>query len=354
MALKKTMIRIASAGLFLGGGGIVALGVGLGSGSEETPVVVTASDAALPETAPTPQEASLTPEQDAQPFAQIAPLGLTDAATEIALPILPDTADEVFEALAIPAMPQPIVLAADAPKGNARQLENEFDAECALEISAVAMPAALIAIDVIEPCQPDARVEIVHSGLTVTERSDEAGVLSFDLPAFENPAFITVNMPDGTGQDFLVTVPDFDNFERAAVQWEDNHGLDLHAYEFEAAFGEQGHIWSENTAEPTRAITGEGGFLTQLGSAQVEDPMMAAVYTFPRAAMEGDGAVQLAVEAPITSISCGQTTQARTLETRTDGTVSVVELSFVQPDCDAIGDFVLLQNLFEDLRVASN
>jgi hypothetical protein len=56
----------------------------------------------------------------------------------------------------------------------------------------------------------------------------------------------------------------------------------------------------------------------------------------------------------VTEANCGQDTLARTLELEEDGRVSVIELTFTLPGCDAVGDYLVLQNLLHDLRVASN
>ncbi len=341
MARKKTMIRIASVGLCLGGGGLAAA---YATSDRSTPVVTAATAAPAQDMADTTEQT--------RPLAPITPVSFNAANTETALPTLPNTDADALGIVAQPSMLQPVELPSTPPKGSARQLDSAIGLSCGLEINAVAMPAAMVELDVVNPCQADARIEIVHSGLSITAQADQMGHLSVDLPAFENPAFITVNMPDGTGEDVLVTVPDFENFGRVAIQWAEDRGLELHAYEFAAEFGGEGHIWSENPHLPERAVSGEGGFLTQLGAADVEDPSLAMVYTFPRTAIQGE--LELAADAPITAQSCGQTTQARTLETRADGSVAVVEVSFVLPECEAIGDFVLLQNLFQDLRVASN
>jgi hypothetical protein len=124
--------------------------------------------------------------------------------------------------------------------------------------------------------------------------------------------------------------------------------------EFGATYGESGHIWMDNAGSVDRALSGEGGFLTLLGDATVPDPMLAQVYTFPRDTLDASGSVRLTIEAPVTEQNCGLNTMARTLELGEDGRVSVIELTFTLPGCDAVGDYLVLQNLLQDLRVAAN
>jgi hypothetical protein len=171
---------------------------------------------------------------------------------------------------------------------------------------------------------------------------------------FENPAFFTVRMPDGTSDSALALVPDLGDYYRVGLQWNEDRQLELHALEFGASYGEPGHIWLNNAGSVDRALSGEGGFVVQIGETGVENPMMAQIYSFPRDTLEETGNVRLSIEAPVTEANCGQDTQARTLELDEDGTVAVIELTFTLPGCDAVGDYLLLQNLLQDLRVASN
>ena len=82
--------------------------------------------------------------------------------------------------------------------------------------------------------------------------------------------------------------------------------------------------------------------------------MLAEIYTFPRDTLNGDGTERLSIEAEVTEANCGQDTLARTLESDVEGAVAVIELTFTVPGCDAVGDYLVLQNLLQDLRVATN
>ena len=229
-----------------------------------------------------------------------------------------------------------------------------FGLPCGLTVTAEAMPAATVALDVMDPCQPNARIVVEHSGLNLTGKTDAMGILTMDIPAFESPAFFTVRMPDGTTASALAGLPDIASYTRVGVQWQEDRALQLHAMEFGATYGDPGHIWRDNPGSAARAEDGEGGFMTYLGTASVEDPMLAEIYTFPRDTLDNDGTVRLTIEAEVTEANCGQDTLARTLETDSDGNVAVIELTFTVPGCDAIGEYLVLQNLLQDLRVAAN
>jgi len=310
-----------------------------------------AEPAAAPAIAAAPETPDLTPASTAMRFTA------ADAAAspaEAAL-VLPSDAP-AMQPLAIPgaALPQRLAQADPAQPVMTDQPLSPFGLPCGLTVTTEAQPAAMVALDIMDPCQPNARVVVEHSGLNLTGQTDAMGILTMDIPAFESPAFFTVRMPDGATASALAGLPDIANYARVGVQWQEDRALELHAMEFGATYGEPGHIWRDNRGSIARAEDGEGGFMTYLGSATVENPMLAEIYTFPRDTLDSDGTVRLSIEAPVTAANCGQDTLARTLETDTDGNVAVIELTFTVPDCDAIGEYLLLQNLLQDLRVAAN
>jgi hypothetical protein len=229
-----------------------------------------------------------------------------------------------------------------------------FGLPCGLTVTTETLPAATVALDIMAPCQPNARVVVEHSGLNLTGQTDAMGILTMDIPAFESPAFFTVRMPDGATASALSSLPDIAGYTRVGVQWQEDRALELHAMEFGATYGDPGHIWRDNPGFAARAENGEGGFMTYLGTASVENPMLAEIYTFPRDTLNNDGTVRLTIEAEVTLANCGQDTVARTLESDGDGNVAVIELTFTVPGCDAVGEFLVLQNLLQDLRVAAN
>ncbi len=325
MTLSPRIAAIASLGLGLATLGLSAALAGTGAGA--------ASDEAASAESPVVQMASGT------------------GSMSETLPPVP------AEAPAAPILAQPGRLTqAPADVGSVSEQPDlsPFGLPCGLSVTATAGDGAMVALDIMDPCQPFERVVIEHSGLNLTGQTGVMGLLTMDIPAFENPAFFTVRMPDGTSESALAVVADLDQYNRAGVQWNEDRQLELHAMEFGATYGEPGDIWAGNPGNIDRALSGEGGFLTEVGDASVDEPMLAQIYTFPRDTMLDRGNVRLTIEAPVTAANCGLPTEARTLELAEDGTVSVVGLDFTVPGCDAVGDYLLLQNLLQDLRIASN
>lgn len=227
---------------------------------------------------------------------------------------------------------------------------------CGLSLSATPGPAAMVALDIMSPCQPETTVRIEHSGLTITAATDALGLLVLDIPAFETPAFFTVRTEDGTSESLLVPVPDVTDYDRVGLSWTAPAEMALHAMEFGAAFGEAGHVWRENPRSVDMALSEEGGFLTVLGGSDAPGMTQVEIYTFPRARLvDGDrDGVALSMDAAITEENCGQPATAHTLQAQPDGRVDVTPLTFNHPDCESVGEYLVLQNLLGALTVASN
>ena len=85
-----------------------------------------------------------------------------------------------------------------------------------------------------------------------------------------------------------------------------------------------------------------------LGDASAPLPLLAEVYTLP-----ATGKVELSVEAQVTAQTCGRELLGEMLDSR-DGKVRVQDLSMAMPGCDALGDFIVLNNPRGDLTLASS
>ena len=211
---------------------------------------------------PAPRVAAITPVAPAAPEPMPVALDAEAVTTETAptpVPIIAPMNAPVAPTLPMPGAARPERLAqADAPEIVTDQALSPFGLPCGLTVTTEARPAAMVALDIMDPCQGNARVVVEHSGLNLT------------------------------------------------------------------------------------------------GTTDVDAPMLAEIYTFPRDTLNGDGTVRLSIEAEVTEANCGQDTLARTLESDEEGAVAVIELTFTVPGCDAVGDYLVLQNLLQDLRVATN
>ena len=161
-----------------------------------------------------------------------------------------------------------------------------------------------------------------------------------------------VAFANGEGAVAQTAVDDLVDYNRAVLQWKGDTGFQIHAREFGAGYGDKGHHWQDAPGEIADVVTGRGGVLTRHGDPAAAEPLLAEVYTFPKAETEGSGTVALSVETEINAANCGLEIEAQSLELDDNGQVVTQDLSLPVPDCDAIGGFLVLNNLLQDLKVA--
>jgi hypothetical protein len=230
------------------------------------------------------------------------------------------------------------------------------EATCTMDVQAEALPGALVALHIAAPCQGAARITLHHQGMMVTETLDSTGQLDLVVPALSSSAtFIVESAAFGETAAILgavarVAVPEMAEVDRVVLQWSGNSGFEIHAREFGAQYGENGHVW--HGADLAQHSVGQ---LLQLGDASQLAPRLAEVYSFPRngvAALAEAGVVEISVEAEITQINCGREISAQSLR-MVAGRVQTRDLVLNMPDCSASGDFLVLNNLVENLKIAA-
>ena len=228
--------------------------------------------------------------------------------------------------------------------------------EAACEITANARPiaAAMVNLRVSADCLPNERVTVHHSGLLFNELTDANGALDIIVPAMAAEATFVVAFNNGEGAVAQAVVDELGEYDRVALQWKGDTGFELHAREFGADYGDEGHVWSGAARDLSFAVTGQGGYISTLGNERVADGLMAEVYTFPANPLQNPSNVDLSVETEVAKNNCGLEIEAQTLQTKSGNDITSRDLTLSVPDCDAAGNFLVLNNLLEDLKVASN
>lgn len=217
---------------------------------------------------------------------------------------------------------------------------------CQAGVSATPVAGASVRIDVTAPCLSNERLTLHHSGLMFSAATDTMGYYSVTIPALSEHAVFIVDFASGTDMVTTARVPDLQDYDRVAVQWSGEAGFEIHAREFGAGYGDAGHVWSGSDTQA-------GGAIVRLGEPAGLNPLMAEVYSFPRAASTASGQIQLSVETEVTARNCGQDVAAQSLELREGGKLRTRDMVLSVPNCNAIGDFLVLNNLVEDLKIAA-
>lgn len=251
-----------------------------------------------------------------------------------------------------PSLPEPALWAASSgeipPEDAAIPADPDMPVlGCDVTATAIPGPMAMVDLDVSAPCFSNERVTIHHSGMMFTLVTDEVGELSVKIPALNHRAVFVIAFSSGKGTVALTNVPTLSKFDRVAVQWTGNTGFQIHAREFGATYGEIGHVWSGS--DSLQSV----GFITRLGDPETLIPQMAEVYTFPSSTTSQSGVIALSVEAEVTPGNCGRDISAQSLELRARSPLRTRDLVLAMPNCSALGDFLVLNNLVDDLKIAA-
>ena len=91
----------------------------------------------------------------------------------------------------------------------------------------------------------------------------------------------------------------------------------------------------------------------RLGNAKTPLPHLAEVYTYPMAKAAQRGTIDLTIEAEVHARNCGLDIEAQSIEL-VDGKLRTQDVVLSIPDCNAIGSFLVLNNLVSDMKIASN
>jgi hypothetical protein len=223
------------------------------------------------------------------------------------------------------------------------------DPGCDVSATATPVEMAMVNLQISAPCFTNERLTIHHNGMIFTQTTDRSGNLSVSVPALSERAVFIVAFGDGRGTVALTNVPGLADFDRVAVQWSGNAGFQIHAREFGASYGDPGHAWSGIARQDRKSL----GFVTRLGDSDTLVPQMAEIYTFPSGVSAKSGVVAISVEAEVTQGNCGRDISAQSLELRDNSALRTRDLEMAMPNCDAKGDFLVLNNLVDDLKIAA-
>jgi len=224
----------------------------------------------------------------------------------------------------------------------------------ACEMIAQARPvaAAMVNLTLDAACMPNERVTIHHNGMIFTQVTSAAGAVDVTVPALSKDAVFIMAFSNGEGAVAQTTVEDLSDFDRVVLQWKGQSGFQIHAREYGADYGDRGHIWEGAPGDITDAVIGQGGFMSRHGDMDSAEPLLAEVYSFPSSAASA-GSVALSVETEVSNANCGLEIEAQSLQISGVGKIKTQNLTLSVPECDAIGDFLVLNNLLQDLKVAA-
>jgi len=244
--------------------------------------------------------------------------------------------------------------ATEAPVGELPRDEPAPEFSCDVELTATPTAAAMVELDLTAPCMVNERFTLHHNGLMFTAVTDEAGTSRMTVPALAENAVFIAAFPDGDGAVANAEVSSVEYYDRYIVQWQGPSGLQVHALEYGADYGETGHVWAGAARDMGIAARGDGGFITRLGPTDMDSARMAEVYTFPTMTAQQNGEIDLSLEAKVTRANCGRDIEAQSLRISGTEPPEASDLVLAMPECDAVGDYLVLKNMFNNLKIAQN
>lgn len=248
-----------------------------------------------------------------------------------------------------PAAEPELPVPAAAPAPAAVEMAAPAQPTCDITLDLMAEPSAMIGITLIAPCHPNQRAVLRQGDLVVTGQTTATGALFTAIPAFETQATVEISFADGATKQAEIAVPDLAALRRFGVQWQADDAFQVHAFEDGADYGGAGHVSAADPHRPVAGLPAVGGFLTLAGDSTTDNPLLAEIYTFPA---DPAAKSEVVVEAAVTEKTCGRELLAETL-TSIGGEAYVTDLTLAMPECDAIGDYLVLKNLVLDLNIAS-
>ncbi|WP_147109720.1 hypothetical protein [Tateyamaria sp. syn59] len=280
--------------------------------------------------------------QSADVLLEVQEIELTSATDPAAVPV--PQADATVQRVSVPANSDMPDKSDVLPRA----------AGCEIVAGAQAGLAATVSLSLAAPCARNERLTVHHNGMMFTETTDANGNLSLIVPALTEQAVFIMAFSDGDGAVAQVAVPDVAQYKRTTLQWRGRAGFELHAREFGADYGQDGHVWSGVDQDIEGMMSGKNGYIMRLGDTDLAEPLIAEVYTYPSGHSIQSGTIDLSVEAQVTLNNCGIEVEAQSLEIQADGGMKSQDLTLAVPGCEAVGSFLVLNNLVADLKVASN
>lgn len=236
----------------------------------------------------------------------------------------------------LPTRPIPPDTGVQHESSAADALYDNFWRSCAPPVMLLtAAPGAMVDMDLSAPCHPDEQVLLRYDGIGFNVMTDSTGRYMGVFPALSATTKVDAILRDDEQISTVVTVPGTKTLNRIALSWRSVPGLGLNVFEYGAGYGEVGHI---HAAAPREPQTDLGGYLISLGDPGLSQPMFAQVYTAPVGLTD----VSFTLEAPVTEGDCGQDINANSVRAFGGATPEQVALSIAMPECDAVGDAVVM------------
>ncbi|MEM9428827.1 MAG: hypothetical protein AAGA32_04940 [Pseudomonadota bacterium] len=220
---------------------------------------------------------------------------------------------------------------------------------CGIRLSLTSRSGAEIIGTLESPCRPETTFVVSHAGLVFTERTDDGGGATFSVPALQASGEIRVEFGDGGIAEETVPVNGLEGLTRIAILWTADIDFDLHALEFGAREGGQGHIWSGQPGSYGDARRSGAGYLVELGP-ESGPGAKAEVYTLVENSRTPGGLIDLSLRLAAFGNDCEAQPVIRTLRVERGVAERDSDIQFALSGCGSPEE-VFIPNMIQDVRV---
>jgi hypothetical protein len=170
------------------------------------------------------------------------------------------------------------------------------------EVTAEPMDGGMMRVRVAAGCRPNEAVQISYGGAEMIRRLDAWGALDFPLDCFVGASSsVELRFADGSRKTLPVTAHGLDKVSKVAAIWRSPVNLDLHVFEYGAAFESPGHVWAKAPGSAAAALMmseaerrGRGFLSAADGDQTLGDKV--EVYTFFHNDQQASGSIALALD----------------------------------------------------------
>lgn len=213
------------------------------------------------------------------------------------------------------------------------------------ELRLTEQPNGIVAVSFHAPCLTNTEVSINQLGAKFKVVTDFDGRYSGSMPALTQTPVVEVHLPEGQTVTARIILAETVNGERIALAWEGSKDLALNAFEYGAEFGGAGHVWAQSSRLPGNSV---GGYLVRLGDPDLTHAVMTDIYVAPAGMTD----VKFDIEALVTQATCNRDLSASILRVTGAETVLAETLTIAMPECDAVGDAIIMPLREQDLQLA--
>ena len=240
------------------------------------------------------------------------------------------TAVQPLPDVTVPSLPREAGVLQPPPLFPDRTLETRAERldSCDPELQVSETPSGHIHVALLAPCYASSPIKIQFNDLVADDTTDATGFWEARLPPLGERTHISVNVDRYLLQDTFVLDTLIDQ-RLVILAWDGSQTFRI------------------KTDVPVAERSDANALISRLGDgsgASLE------VMSFPKNG--ASGTVRLSVEAEVTRANCDRTIKTVAFQTGYLGALRKTDIEYTMPDCDRVGDVVLLQNLFRDMTLA--